>query len=37
MTKKAGENAGYQYGWVAIDNFTKYAWVVPMKEKKPQI
>ena len=34
MTKKAGENAGYQYGWVTIDNFTKFAWVVPMKEKK---
>ena len=36
MTKKAGENAGYQYGWVTIDNFTKFAWVVPMKEKNAE-
>ena len=33
MTAKAKENDGYQYGWVAIDNFTKFAWVIPMKEK----
>ena len=36
MTAKAKENDGYQYGWVAIDNFTKFAWVVPMKEKNAE-
>ena len=27
------EKGGIRYGLVAIDNFTKYAWVQPMKEK----
>ena len=35
LTKKAEENDGYRYALVAIDNFTKYAWAVPMKTKKP--
>ena len=33
FTDKAKENDGYRYGLVAIDNFTKFAWVVPMKQK----
>ena len=35
LTAKAEENDGLRYGFVGIDNFTKYAWVVPMKTKKP--
>ena len=35
LTKKAEENDGYRYALVGIDNFTKYAWAVPMKTKKP--
>ena len=34
FTAKAKENDGFRYGLVAIDNFTKFAWVVPMKDKK---
>ena len=34
LTAKAEENDGLRYGFVGIDNFTKYAWVVPMKTKK---
>ena len=36
FTKKAKENNGFRYGLVAIDNFTKFAWVVPIKRKKPK-
>ena len=36
FTAKAKENDGFRYGLVAIDNFTKFAWVVPMKDKKPK-
>ena len=36
MTKKAEENDGFRYALVAIDNFTKYAWGVPMKSKQPE-
>ena len=35
LTKKAEENNGFRYCMVAIDNFTKYAWGVAMKTKKP--
>ena len=35
LTSKAEENDGYRYCMVVIDNFTKYAWGVPMKTKKP--
>ena len=35
LTSQAEENGGFRYGFVGIDNFTKYAWVVPMKTKKP--
>ena len=35
LTKKAEENDGYRYALVAIDNFTKYAWAVPIKTKQP--
>ena len=35
MSTKASENEGFRYGFVGIDNFTKYAWVVPIKTKKP--
>ena len=35
LTSKAEENEGYRYGLVGIDNFTKYAHVVPSKSKKP--
>ena len=35
MTSKAEENDGLRYGFVGIDKFAKYAWVVPMKTKKP--
>jgi hypothetical protein len=35
LTSKAEENNGYRYGLVGIDNFTKYAHVVPIKSKKP--
>ena len=31
LSSKAEENGGFRYGFVGIDNFTKYAWVVPMK------
>ena len=33
FTEKAKENDGFQHGFVAIDNFTKFAWVVPMKTR----
>ena len=33
MTKKAEENDGYRYALVAIDNFTKFAHDVPIKNK----
>ena len=32
MTAVAEENNGFRFGFVAIDNFTKYAWCIPMKE-----
>ena len=35
LTSKAHENNGYRYCMVGIDNFTKYAWGVPIKTKKP--
>ena len=35
LTKKAQENDGYRYCMVAIDNFTKFAWGVPIKMKQP--
>ena len=35
LTKKASENDGYRYCMVAIDNFTKFAWGVPLKTKQP--
>ena len=34
MTTSAEENNGFRYALVAIDNFTKFAWAVPMKFKK---
>ena len=34
LTSKAEENDGYRYCMVGIDNFTKYAWGVPIKTKK---
>ena len=34
MTTSAEENNGFRYALVAIDNFTKFAWAVPMKLKK---
>ena len=33
MTVKAEENDGYRYAMVGIDNFSKFAWAVPMKNK----
>ena len=36
MTKKSEENDGYRYALVAIDNFTKFAHAVPIKNKQPQ-
>ena len=33
FTNKAKENDGFRHGLVAIDNFTKFAWVVPMKSR----
>ena len=33
MTTSAEENDGFRYALVAIDNFTKFAWAVPMKSK----
>ena len=36
FTAKAKENDGFRYGLVAIDNFTKFAWVVPMMDKTPK-
>ena len=35
LSKKASENEGIRYGFVGIDNFTKYAWVVPIRTKQP--
>ena len=35
LTKKAKENNGFRYCLVAINNFTKFAWGVAMKTKKP--
>ena len=37
LSTKAEENIGYRYGLVGIDNFTKYAHVVPCKSKNQQI
>ena len=34
LASKAQENDGYRYCMVGIDNFTKYAWGVPIKTKK---
>ena len=34
-TSKAEENDRYRYCMVGIDNFTKYAWGVPIKTKTP--
>ena len=34
MTRVAKDNGGFQWGFVAIDNFTKYAWCIPMKDNK---
>ena len=31
FTKPAQANDGFRYALVAIDNFTKFAWAVPMK------
>ena len=36
MTKAAKENDGFQWCFVAIDNFTKYAWGIPMKSNDRQ-
>ena len=33
FTNKAKENDGFRHGLGAIDNFTKFAWVVPMKSR----
>ena len=33
LSSKAKENNGYRYGVVGIDNFSKYAHVVPTKSK----
>ena len=35
LTSKAEANGGYRYCMVGIDNFTNYAWGVPIKTKKP--
>ena len=35
MTKAAEANNGYRYAFVAIDNFTKFAYAVPIKSKQP--
>ena len=35
LTSKAEENDGFRYCLVGIDNFTKYAWGVPIKTKTP--
>ena len=35
LTSKAEDNDGFRYCMVGIDNFTKYAWGVPIKTKKP--
>ena len=35
LTSKAKENDGYRFCMVGIDNFTKYAWGVPIKSKTP--
>ena len=35
LTSKAEENDGYRYCMVGIAHFTKYAWGVPIKTKKP--
>ena len=36
FTDSAKDNDGYKYAFVAIDIFTKYMWVVPIKDKRPQ-
>ena len=35
LTSKVEENDGYRFCMVGIDNFTKYAWGVPIKTKTP--
>ena len=35
LTSKAVENDGFRYCLVGIDNFTKYAWGVPIKTNTP--
>ena len=36
LSRTAEDNNGIRYGFVGIDNFTKYAWVVPIKTKTPK-
>ena len=36
LTSKAEENNGFRYCMVGIDNFTKYAWGVPITTKQSQ-
>ena len=37
LGKHIEEKGGIRYGLVSIDNFTKYAWAVPMKKKMLKI
>ena len=36
FTDSAKDKDGCKYAFVAIDIFTKYMWVVPIKDKRPQ-
>lgn len=35
FTKTAEENDGHRYAFCAIDVFSRYAWAIPIKSKKP--
>ena len=35
FTDSASDNSGFKYAFVAIDVFTKYMWVVAIKDKQP--
>ena len=34
---KTSNNKGYRYIFVIIDNFSKYLWAIPLKNKNSQI
>ena len=35
FTNNASQNDGFRYGLAAVDVFSRYGWLVPMKTKQP--